>query len=120
MAKRNNALKSFELEVNDWVGKVVDVNSNSDGLGVLQIEIAPDVSVQTWNNALSDIRDKTLIQPDSPLFQAASGLKRGQLIKFSGRFVRDDESGLGEQSLSLRGKLEEPEFTFKFASVTKL
>jgi hypothetical protein len=120
LAKRNNELGRLNLEVSNWVGKVTKVDSNSDGLGVLEIEIADDVSVQTWNNALSDIGEKTLIQPGTPLFETAAGLKPGQYIKFSGRFFRDDESGLGEQSLGLRGKLESPEFTFKFSSIAKL
>ncbi len=120
LATRNNALKSFGVDINGWVGKVTKVDSNSDGFGVLEIEIADGISIQTWNNALSDITSKTLLEPGTALFGTAASLKRGQYIKFSGQFFRDDESGLGEQSMSLRGKLDEPEFTFKFRSITKL
>jgi hypothetical protein len=120
LANRNNALKNMMLDVSDWTGKVTKVDSNSDGLGVLEIEVADGITVCTWNNALSDIGEKTLLEPGSALFNAAASLSRGQYIKFSGRFFRDDESGFGEQSLSLRGKLDKPDFTFKFSSVTKL
>ena len=37
-----------------WVGNVSEVSSNSEGRGVLNIEISPGVQVKTWNNALSD------------------------------------------------------------------
>ena len=120
LATRNNGLAKVSLDVTDWVGKVTSIDSNSDGWGVLVIEIAKDISIQTWNNSLSDISSKTLIEPGSALFNTAASLKRGQTVKFSGQFIRDDETGVGEQSMSLRGKLEDPEFTFKFSSISGL
>jgi hypothetical protein len=42
----------------------------------------------------------------------------GQTVEFSGKFVSSGETGcIKEESLTLRGKIEDPEFTFKFASV---
>lgn len=120
LAIRNNALKNEELDVTSWIGVVTLIYSNSDGWGVLVIEIAKDVSIQTWNNSISDMSSDTLIKPGSALFNAAASLKLGQTVKFSGQFIRDDETGVGEQSMSLQGKLEEPEFTFKFSSLSGL
>lgn len=117
LATRNQGLRDLELRVNDWVGKLTLVDSNSDGWGVLAVEIADDVRLSTWNNSLSDIGSGTLIKPGTALFQAASALKEGQTVRFSGTFVFDPETGLAEQSISLRGKLEDPEFTFRFSSV---
>ncbi len=120
LANRSNALRSFELDVIEWVGKVISIDSNSDGLGVLVIEIDRGITVQTWNNSISDLLSDTLIEPGSTLFNTAASLKIGQKVMFSGQFIRDDETGAEEQSLSLRGKLEEPEFTFRFISISGL
>lgn len=117
LAERSNSLKRMDLDVDGWTGKVADIDSNSDGKGVLSIEIAPDVYVKTWNNSLSDISSKTLLEPSGAVFKAAANMRKGQRVKFSGSFFRDDEIGLQEQSLSLQGKLREPEFVFKFRSI---
>ena len=108
------------LGVNNWTGYVKKVDSNSDGKGVLSIEIAPDVVLLTWNNAISDVFHETLIDPESPVFAVASGLKYGNPVKFSGRFFTEAGNCIAEQSLTLKGKLEEPEFTFKFSQIELL
>ena len=105
--------------VSNWLGFVNSVDSNSEGLGVLSISIADTVNVQTWNNSLSDLFTNTLIKPSSNVFKIASKLTRGQLVKFSGSFF---EGQLGsdcirEQSLTLDGKLQSPDFTFRFSSI---
>ena len=119
-AKRDKALCEgiTSLAADNWIGKIETLDSNSDGKGVLSIEIAPDITVKTWNNALSDISSKTLIEPETPLFQAASSMKKGQLVTFSGTFFAGHEGDcLEEGSLSLRGKIQEPEYIFRFASI---
>ena len=120
LAIRSKNLKELETSVQNWFGRVVKIGSNSDGKGVLSIEVASDVTICTWNNALSDIGDKTLIEPGSDLFNTAAALRKGQKVKFSGRFISDDETGFSEQSLSLDGKIKDPEFTFKFSSIEGL
>lgn len=106
------------LAVDDWIGTVEKIDSNSDGKGVLSIEIAPDIKVKTWNNAFSDIGNKTLIEPGSPLFETASSMKKGQRVAFSGTlFNGKDGDCLSESSLSLRGKVKEPEFIFRFSKI---
>ncbi|VTU42561.1 MULTISPECIES: hypothetical protein [unclassified Variovorax] len=106
------------LAVSNWVGKVEKIDSNSDGKGVLELSIAPGITVKTWNNAISDVLHGTLIEPGTPVFQTASQMKRGQYAVFSGSFFRGTEADcLAEQSVTLRGKLEAPELVFKFSSV---
>lgn len=120
-AKRDKALCEAitTLAANDWIGTVEKVDSNSDGKGVLEIAIAEDITVKTWNNALSDMSSETLIEPGSPVFEAASAMKRGQRVAFSGTFFRgSDGDCLDEGSLSLRGKLQEPEFIFRFSAIS--
>ena len=111
------------LSISDWVGDVYSVSSNTDGKGVLAVTIAPDVYVKTWNNSLSDYTDGTLIDPSSALFGKASQLKEGQKIKFSGSLFRERGDAIGclrESSLTLEGKLSEPEFVFRFSDVSPM
>jgi uncharacterized protein YecT (DUF1311 family) len=118
--RRESALCKLlpEREVSGWTGKVTTIDANSDGKGVLGIEIAPNVQVKTWNNAFSDMLDKTLIDPASEVFQAASALKKGQTISFSGRFLPGTEGDcLREGSMTLSGKISSPEFIFQFDAV---
>jgi uncharacterized protein len=106
-------------EVNNWIGAVKSISANSDGKGIIEVELAQDVSVTTWNNAFSDTRFKTLIDPNEQLFQQASILKVGQQVRFSGKFFPSDTDGecLAEGSVTLRGKVLEPELIFKFAKI---
>lgn len=122
LATRGKALCSLlqSKKVANWTGWVDTVDSNSDGKGVLAIKVAKDIHLETWNNALSDIMDETLLEPGSPIFNAASALKKRQEVKFSGEFITDETHCLGEQSLSLDGKISDPEFTFRFSEVSPL
>ena len=120
-ADRDKALCAAvqQVQVQNWVGTLENISANSDGLGVLSVEIAKDVFVKTWNNALSDLTDKTLIQPGTPLFNTASQMKKGSRVKFSGAFFR--ATGVDcfkESSLTLAGKLRSPEFIFRFEAVS--
>jgi hypothetical protein len=103
--------------VGGWIGRVTKIDSNSDGKGVMNVSIAKGVSVKTWNNAISDTGDDTLIVPRTRLFQMASSLRIGQQVLFSGSFIGDRNDCIKEASLSLRGKIEDPEFIFRFADV---
>lgn len=60
-----------------WVGKVYSLNTNGDGKGTLTIDLGSDIYIKTWKNGLSDVMDKTLIDPNSPLFVEATKLNEG-------------------------------------------
>jgi uncharacterized protein YecT (DUF1311 family) len=88
--------------------------------GVLSVSIAPDILVKTWNNDLSDLIDRTLIQPGTPLFEAASSMAAGQYVTFSGLLYRgSDGDCVKEASLTLKGKVTEPEFIFRFDKLAR-
>lgn len=105
--------------VSDWAGRITTLESNSDGKGVLGISLADGISVKTWNNDISDIGDRTLIEPSSPLFAAVSQMKVGDQVLFSGTFLSpgNDVDCVKEASVSLRGSMSEPEFLFRFTVV---
>jgi hypothetical protein len=106
------------LAVKDWTGWVESIDTNSDGKGVLGIKLARNINVETWNNAMSDITSKTLIEPGSELFNKAASMKKGSRVKFSGTFFKDDTHCIDGQSMGLAGKVEDPEFTFRFSTVS--
>ncbi len=104
--------------IDDWTGTVSKLSSNGDGKGVLEIEIGRNVFVKTWNNALSDIVDKTLFEPDSSIYREAVSLTTGQRVRFSGMFLDSSTDCVKEGSLTLDGSLTEPEFIFRFSQVS--
>jgi uncharacterized protein YecT (DUF1311 family) len=108
------------FSVANWVGKVETLSSNSDGLGVLSIQIGEGVSIKTWNNGLSDTAYQTLIDPGSPVFKLAVSLKEGQQVSFGGRFFPDPTDCIKESSLTLKGSVTAPEFIFRFSNLAPL
>jgi hypothetical protein len=119
---RTNAICSTlsSKSVAGWTGVVETLDANGEGKGVVAIDIAEDVQVKTWNNAFSDIMDETLIDPSSPLFDQALSLSEGQVVKFSGTFLPDDENCIREASITLGGTLQTPAFIFRFTSIEAL
>jgi hypothetical protein len=120
-SSRMNAICNAVINqaASDWYGKVTKMTSNGDGKGVLSISVAPDVQVSTWNNALSDIGDNTLIDPSSSMFKTISTLKVGDWVKFSGRFSSSKVDCVKEQSVTIRGSMTDPAFVMRFSSVKK-
>lgn len=108
------------IAVSDWVGQIAQLESNSDGKGVLQISLAPDIRVETWNNDLSDIGSNTLIDPSTPLFATLTRMTVGTKVLFSGSFIPSDVDCVEEHSLSLSGAMTDPEFVFRFAAVSSI
>ncbi|KQW20976.1 hypothetical protein ASC80_12520 [Afipia sp. Root123D2] len=103
-----------------WVAKISYLSTNGDGRGVITLELAPGLRVSTWNNALSDYSDKTLIAPDTQLFKSLAGMKNGDTVRFSGRFFSSDVDCVREQSMTLAGSMKSPVFTMRFSSIRKL
>lgn len=68
----------------DWVGTVKTVDANGEGKAVVVLTIEEDIEIGTWNNALSDVGDGTLIDQGSDLFDAALELAPGDTVRFSG------------------------------------
>ncbi|HJU20473.1 MAG TPA: peptidoglycan-binding protein [Stellaceae bacterium] len=106
------------LEVMDWKGTIYNLSSNSDGKGVVEISIAPDIYVETMNNAFSDIPYHTLIDPGSDVFQKLSAMRKGDEVIFSGEFPSSDVDCTAEASVTQAGSMTEPEFLFRFSSIS--
>ncbi len=108
------------VAVKDWVGKVDQLTTNSDGKGVLGLEIADGVRVSTWNNAMSDIGSDTLIEPGAAMYRSMGTVEKGDYVRFSGRFLRSDVDCIQEQSVTMDGSMRYPEFTFRFGDIRRI
>lgn len=107
-------------QVENWIGRAVKITTNGEGKGVLTVAIDDNLTLATWNNAFSDIGSNTLVEADTPVYEAMLTLSKGDLVRFSGRFFKDDEDGIDEQSFTMTGSIEEPEFTFRFTALEKV
>lgn len=118
-AKDICAALSNSLTAKDWVGTVSDLSSNTDGKGVLAVEIEKGVVLKTRLIAFGDY-ERTLIEPGSELFRKASALAKRQRVVFSGTLLRGDVDCVSEASLTLGGSMRQPEFMFKFEDIAPI
>ena len=104
---------------NKWVGEVKDVGANGEGKAYLEIEIADDVRVKTWNNALSDFSDNTLISPSSKFFDRLVAMNKGDLVTWSAKFLSDSNFCLKGANLTEYFYGKDPKFIVDFKDVVK-
>jgi hypothetical protein len=118
---RNQALCAAvpTFQATNWVGSINSISTNGGGKGVLELQIGPDTKIATWNNVLSDVSDNTLIPQTSPIYGKLANLSEGDKVTFSGRFFHDGDNCLEEQSLTKVGKMDTPNFVFRFTSLDK-
>lgn len=110
----------YPRAITGWTGTLRQATTNGDGRGVLSIEIAPDIYLKTWNNALSDIGDNTLLDPNSYVFSVASGMRVGQRVRFAGTFLRGTTDCVREGSMTMDGSMRRPEFLFRFSDLASV
>ncbi len=101
--------------IRGWVGKIKLLTTNTEGHGVVAVDIDDGLTLKTWNNTFSDIVHKTLIPPTTETFKQLSELKVGDRVKFSGRFFANDVDCIHEASITLRGAMLDPEFIMRFS-----
>jgi hypothetical protein len=108
------------MAVRDWEGTIYNLSSNNDGRGVLAITIGPRVYVKTWNNAVSDYSDGTMLSPSSLIYNTAVKMRSGQKVRFSGSFFSGDKDCVREASLTQSGSMTDPEFIMRFTDLAPL
>ena len=103
--------------VEDWTGKIVEIDSNGDGKGIIGINIEPDTQVTTRSSAFST--GDTLIPP-GPLLDRITVLEEGQVVTFSGRFIPDDDGPcFTNPRLTQRQSIDKPLMVFRFSDVRR-
>lgn len=103
-----------------WVGTISQVGLNDDKQGTLTVELAPGISVKTWNTAAADAGYGTLLDPKSIFFQAADVFGRGQQVVFSGTFFPSPLDCISLANLNPASALREPAFIMKFEDLRPL
>lgn len=106
--------------ITDWVGTIATLTTNGDGKGVVAVQISAHVTLTTWNNAVSDIGDKTLVEPTSPVFRQLGELRRDDRVKVSGRLISSDTDCYREGSTTMSGSMTDPEYLMQFRKIEKL
>lgn len=110
---------STGMAFNGWVGTVLDVGANGEGKAYLEVEVAPSVKLQTWNNAYSDRTDKTLIPSGSALFDRLVKLEKGKKVTISGTFIAADNPCIKTSNLTEAFRAADPDFIVHFTDVTE-
>jgi hypothetical protein len=102
-----------------WLGTVREADTNNGGMGVLSIEVAPSIVVETNNNAYyDDLEDfGTLIDPRSGLFATVARLRKGDRVRFNGSFPASEEDCVKESGLTLEDSVTRPAFIMRFDRV---
>jgi len=98
----------------NWVGVFKDSKKNPLGTQSVEIEIAPGVTVATWDNPASDATYYTLIQQTSAMGKLVSGLAIGDEVVFSADLIgavisSDEDMVLRPQVIGKFSKLEKIE-----------
>ena len=92
----------------DWLGVIHASHSTLDGDRWLSIDIAPDISLSTFQNHYADSDTQTLISRYAPLGHMVDQLMAGDVVKFSGRMmildVTDDDAMVVRPHLIVRFK----------------
>lgn len=119
--ERKVAIQNFlsNLNVKDWVGKLKTMSTNSEGKAYVEIQLEnSNIVVKTWNNALSDMFDLTLIPSGTQLYNKISELSKGSRVRFSGVFKTKENDYLNESSLTENGAMTSPKFIMSFVDIS--
>jgi len=119
---RKNAIAALNMGtyIEDWVGTIDDLGTNTEGKAYIKIRLSRNLNVKTWNNALSDMFSNTLIEMDSKLYQVLYNLKKGQRVKFSGSLFRSDDDFYKETSMTIWGAMTDSDFLLRFTDIEPL
>lgn len=124
--QRKQAIQALNMrgQAKGWIGVIKTIGANNEGKAHVSISLNHDLQLKTWNNAVSDTFDNTLIPINSPLYNTLLSMKPGQKVKFSGHFLiseyADGADYYEEGSLSTAGAMLNPEFIFYFEDIALL
>ena len=118
LAARNEAIcRDVPMSVTGWHGTVRTLSADSEGNGILVVELAPGITL-TNERGFSE-RHATLLKPGTADFQVATSLAAGETIQFDGSFMPGDPTCIDEGGFTLDSKLLEAEFPFIFRELRK-
>lgn len=110
-------------EARDWTARVTTILTAGQAAGI-ELALTHRVSAATTNNRLSDALapegERTLIQPGTPLHQAVATLRRGDAVRFSGRFFPNRQDCLREVRATAAGGMTAPQFDLQLTAIAPL
>ena len=101
----------------NWVGVITEVGANGEGKAYVEIELADNVRVKTWNNAFSDLSDNTLIPTSASFFDRLVALTEDTKVVWSGKFLSDSDSCLKKANLTDVFYGIDPQFVVRFSDI---
>ena len=101
----------------NWVGVLTEVGANGEGKAYVEIELAENVRVKTWNNAFSDLSDNTLIPTSASFFDRLVALTEDTKVVWSGKFLSDSDSCLKKANLTDVFYGIDPQFVVRFSDI---
>jgi hypothetical protein len=69
-------------DVKDWVGAFKLSKRTQEGDRTVYIEIAPGVTLRTWDSRYADEQSSTLVRSYAPMADVIDGLQLGQRVSF--------------------------------------
>lgn len=113
-----DALNS-ERVIKGWKGTLQKLETNTEGKAIISVRLSPTIKLVTWNNALSDMADQTMIEKGTAPYTALANMSVGDAVEFSGSFLSSGQDGVRETSLTIRGAMTAPDFLFRFSDISK-
>ncbi len=107
-----------DLMADEWIGKLKSMGTNSEGKAYIEIQLNnSNIEVKTWNNALSDISDNTLISQGTGLYEKIANLTKNSMVRFWGEFQKDSKDYIKESSLFENNAMTKPQFIMHFLDI---
>jgi hypothetical protein len=101
----------------NWVGVITNIGANGEGKAYVEIELADDVRVKTWNNAFSDLNDNTLIPTSASFFDRLVALTEDTKVVWSAKFLSDNDSCLKKANFTDVFYGIDPQFVVRFSDI---
>ncbi|SFV87645.1 hypothetical protein MNB_SUP05-SYMBIONT-5-427 [hydrothermal vent metagenome] len=115
-----NFLYSNTKNIENWIGRISNITTSSTGDAFVSITVSPYLTISTWNNTFSDINYDTKIDKDTAIYATLATVQKGDLVYFTGKFFESDNDSIKEQSLTIMGSMEDPDFLLRFYDIVKI
>ena len=117
LAQRNEKLADTigsEGKVSQWEGLVRGLSVMDDGASV-SLDIG---SAELISGHSADTEFKPAIRKRTEIYETLSGLDKGEKVRFSGSFVKENDGGMKNLNWFHEGEATAPEFHFYFTDIT--
>ena len=112
-----------KLTFSGWKGQLYTIATDEGG-ELVHISIKSNhnsqvIYYENHNNTLSDYDVNSMIKLNSKVYKQLENLEEGNNVIFSGKFVRDEDRGVSESSLTEDGWVTGSEFIIIFSDIKK-